>query len=137
MARNKKSQGTEMLYSALIGMASSFFVCICLSLVCPVLLLNNSMDAKHLQVFAHVTRVLATSLGVWIACRLTLDRKLLTGMLCAVVWFFLSVGFSVLFLSPDGFMVVGGLLGSIVGALVALLICGKEGRSMAHKRRKR
>ena len=128
ISMRSRSKKAKVLPSVLIGNAIALTFCLCASLLCPIFVLNGTLEGVYFKISVGVVHGIAAFTGVAISCLIVEEKKWITAMLCWVALMAFLVICAMLFFVADGGSIIWGLLSSAVGMICALLILLKKKR---------
>lgn len=129
ISMKSRSKKTKVLPSLIIGNTTALAFCLCAALLCPILVLNGTLEGVYFKISVGVVHGIAAFAGIAISCLIVEEKKWITAMLCWVALMAFLVMCAILFFVIDGGSVIWGLLSSAVGVLCALLIVLKKKRT--------
>lgn len=134
----KKTAGkTSILTSCAIGVLVAFGIMCLFALISAICISNEYSSVNAIPYFAFFAQFVGVLLGCVLTGKLATDQKTLACLITVCGLLFLQLCSALLFFDGISGSVVGGLIVSALGTLVAILIGNRDKKKTAATRRRK
>ena len=106
----------------MIDNAVAIIISLCVALLCPMFVLNGTLEGISIKMTANVVQGIGVFAGVLTAGLIVEGKKWITAVYCSGVFMAFLIACAMLFFAADGALIIWGVLSCVVGMICALFI---------------
>ena len=135
MAKKMKSKQLSLPATIGIGIGAALILSGALSALAAFLMSTEKMQVSSIPVCIAITHLLSAFSGTWLACRMTKEKRLLTGGITALGYILFLLATTAILLGGQYSGIGTGILTALLGGGAAVLTGLRKGkrRSRKHK----